>query len=197
MFPHFVCANNMTEEINMSEHPWRCHYAAFVATGVPVVLFSIDLDINHLKRVELPLCGQVACGWCWESAESLENIFVYQKAVSVARRLVMAHSPALDPSQELLSHGFRRCTVQVAVLNDHIGVSLPDFTSCFGILCLGASAGVGGLDLFEALVLNPLVDDVEGSCKGRVRAKCEDCSPDGETPAVYEMRLSAPNEHSD
>lgn len=190
MIPEFFCANVVAPEIDMSQHPRRRHYAAFIATGEFVVFVPIDLNINHLERVQLPLRHYVACGRCWKSAEGLENIFVYQKAESVARWFHMAiQVSALDPGLEFLAHGFWCRTVQVAVLDDYVGISLPDFVGSFVILRLGAGAGMGGLDLFETLVLDPLVDDVQSSCESGVRAKGEDCSPDGEAPAIYQDEL--------
>ena len=106
----------------------------------------------------------------------------------------MADSSTLGPSLKLLPHGFWRRTVQVAVFDNHVGISLPDFASGFEILCLGAGAGVSRLDLFEALMLDPLVDYVESPCESRVRAKGEDCSPDGEAPAIYKIVSSQNSE---
>jgi hypothetical protein len=54
----------------------------------------------------------------------------------------------------------------------------------FVVLGFSSSAGVRLLDLFEAFMLDPLVDDIERSCKSRVGAWGENSTPDGEAPAI-------------
>jgi ankyrin repeat protein len=53
--PHLICAHVMTKEINVSQQTRWHHYAGSVAVRIIIIFLAVDLDIDHLERVNLPL----------------------------------------------------------------------------------------------------------------------------------------------
>jgi hypothetical protein len=171
--------------IDMRQHPRRRHQATLISKRIAIIIISLNLNIDHFDGALL-LCRQTApAGRRRKVAESLENFFVDQNAEPVARALVSPyHALILDPSLKFLPNGFWGCAFQAAVFDHHVGVALPDFVGGSVVQILGAGVVVCFFDFFEALVLNPLVEEFERERELSVRVGGVHCSPDGEAPEV-------------
>lgn len=164
--PHLVRSDVVRKVIDVREHPRRRHETALVAMRIAIIVISIKLNIDHFNGALLPLRQTPSAGRWRKPAKSLEGFFVDQYAEPVARALLPPiHPLALGPRRELLAHGVWGCAFQAAVFDDHVLVSFPDFASRSVIHIFGAGVGVCLVDLFETFRLNPLVDDIESSCK--------------------------------
>jgi hypothetical protein len=165
---HLICANVVTEEINLSQQPRRHHYAASVAVRILIIFLAVDLNIDHLERVNLPLFLEIPGWWRRKPTESLKNIFVDQDTISVTGRPILLHPLIINLGLGFLPHSFWRCTVQGTILDDNVVVAFPDFAGFFVVEGLSSGTGVSFCDLFKVFMLDPLIGDIESSCEGWV-----------------------------
>jgi hypothetical protein len=138
--------------MNVSQQLRRHHYAASVAVRILIIFLPVDLDIDYLERVNLPLFLKIRGWWRRKPTESLKNILVNQDAIPVPRRLVLLHPLLLNPGQEFLSHGFWRSTVQGTVLDENALVVFPDFAGLTDLpveLLSTIASHVSNSDLFN------------------------------------------------
>lgn len=166
--PNLIFSTIVEEEVKSSEHPRRRHYAALVVTWVHVVSFSVDLNINDLDRINLRLFLWLSHGWCMKSAESLEDLLIDHDAEPIARGRILLHSMALNPCQELPPDSCRRSSVKILVVDDDVAIAFPDLASRSTVQRFLAIVVVRSFGFLETLVFDPLVDNVEGSCKSRI-----------------------------